>query len=254
MKPGTPTLAAMLLLLVAAGARGDVRLEATLDPQQVQPRPAGTTSTTGGRAELTIGADGAVEWELRVRDLTGFATGVAFRAGAAGERGDVLVALTNPPATGTHVGRFHADPALQAMLFAGRAHLDVDTAANPAGEIRGQVRLQHDDEWTCPCAGSTTRAFRACARRRVARLPLATRRSAAGRLLRRVARSAVCGAEPARIPRRTVACCLPWAPEHNVVIERPCAQATRTACRRLSGEVATVPGCRVGGGACANVP
>jgi hypothetical protein len=241
----------LLALVPVGGASARVELEAALDASQVSPAPVGTDPQVGGLARLVVEDDGTVRWDLRVFDLTGSATGTHLREGLPGTTGPVIVTLTNPPSTGTHVGTFGPlSSDAQARLFAGAWYASVETAANPGGEIRGQVRLATLEGRTCACAGATTRGFRRCVKAALRRLPRVTRRSAAAALVRRAARRATCGPPPRRVPAGRSACCLPLSPLENIVVERVCAAVSARTCAALGGRQGALPSCLAPGDAC----
>ncbi|MCW5891328.1 MAG: CHRD domain-containing protein [bacterium] len=214
-------------LLVAAVARAEVRLEARLTPLPGGPPEA------RGLAVLTLRDDGTVRWELRVADLGGFATVTELRVGAAGPG---VVALTNPPASGTHIGRFGPLAAeAQAALVDARWWLHVATASAPDGALHGLILPAAIDGRTCGCAGAASgAAFRACVRTAVRRLPRAQRRTPGVRALKRAAQAASCG-PPTRRARTRPGCCLPRTPAGNVVVERLCVPRAAGPCTRLGG-------------------
>jgi hypothetical protein len=241
------TLQLVLTLAGAPHTAARIELDATLEPGQVVPIAPPANPQAGGFARFTLEDDGMVRWELQVNDLTGFATGTYLRQGSPGATGPVAVTLTNPPSTGTHVGAFGPlAPEVQARLFEGLWYVEVETGANPTGEIRGQVQLVSIADRTCACRGATTKMFRRCVKTQVRELPQAVRRTAAAKLVRRGARRAVCGPAPAR-PGRRVPCCLPWNPLANIVIERLCAPMRERACTALGGVPSAAPSCFVDG-------
>lgn len=222
----------MLLVVVgAACAHAEVRLEATLAPLPDAPAAA------RGLAVLTLLDDGTVRWQLRVSGMSGFATSTVLRAGAAGPP---VVTLTNPPATGDHVGTFGPlDAAAQAALSDGQWYVHVATAAHSDGELQGRVAPAAIAGVTCACAAAASaRAFRACVKSAVRQLPASRRRSAAVKAMRRAARSAACGPLPGRAPKKAIACCLPRTPAENVVVERLCAPLPPASCLRRGGREA----------------
>ncbi len=79
-----------------------------------------------------------LSWKGSVSGLTGPATAAHFHAGESGKNGAVVV-----PITGADKGSFEGSATLtdaQAEeLMAGKWYVNVHTAANKAGEIRGQV-------------------------------------------------------------------------------------------------------------------
>jgi hypothetical protein len=227
------TLLALIALTGTAWAR--IEVEGDLDPAQVVPPPLGAAATAAGRMRVTVENDGALRWELQVRDLSGFATATTLRRARAGEIGPIVATLTNPPPTGTHVGELAPlDAATLEALWAGSIYVEVATSSHPAGELRGQLALTVVPDVTCSCAGSSRPAFRRCVRRAL-RADRRLRRSATGERLARLARYAACGPAPRRVPRRSAACCVPWFPEENLVVERLCAQVSTRTCTRLDG-------------------
>lgn len=227
----------LLSLAGARAGRADVRLVASLGPGAVVPPVVDAPAEARGRMELSIGPDGMVAWELRVTELTGTAVEVALRVAPAGANGAPAVLLTNPPATGTHVGTFGPlSVAQQDALFSDGWYVEVRTVAHPAGEVRGQLALAVVPDRTCNCAGAPSRAgFRACVQAGVRRMPPGLRRSSAAQSLRIMSRLASCGPAPRRIPPRTVACRLRPAPLDNVVVEPLCAQLPARRCAALDG-------------------
>jgi hypothetical protein len=82
-----------------------------------------------------------LKWTLAVRGLSGPPTGASFHGpAAAGENGSVAVPLT---VTGqpTDNGVATLTQSQVDDLMAGRWYINVSTAANPSGEIRGQLMI-----------------------------------------------------------------------------------------------------------------
>ncbi len=109
-----------------------------------QENPAVTTSATGtGAFKLT---ETGLEFNITVEGLT--FTAAHFHNGATGVNGGVVRTIT-PDFTGgntasgiwTSTDTEPLTPALIADLLAGNLYINVHTAANPGGEIRGQVNL-----------------------------------------------------------------------------------------------------------------
>jgi hypothetical protein len=235
-----PKLAQAIATLVLStgvplAAHGEIRLATVLAPRPGVVAPP--DRAPGGWADFRVGDDGRIEWELTVENLSGTAREVSVRVGAEGARGRVVATLTNPPASGTHIGRI---PTLAAgdheLLIDEGLHVEVATAANPGGEVSGTLRLSvRRDGRTCYCAGSTTRAFRRCVRDAIKAQPRDLRRAESIAHLRAVVRAADCGA-PRR--RRATACCLGRVPYENLVLERLCGVTGERRCERLDGEPA----------------
>jgi hypothetical protein len=130
----------------AAGEiRGQVAVTASvrtvLTARQEVPRPRGNANRARGLFTATVtrsGASGSIAWRLTFSRLTGRATAAHIHIGARGRAGGVAVALCGPCRTGAR-GSAALRPAVLAALEAGRAYVNVHTARNPAGEIRGQL-------------------------------------------------------------------------------------------------------------------
>jgi hypothetical protein len=77
-------------------------------------------------------------WRLTYSRLTGKATAAHIHSGARGKAGPVIVPLCAPCKSGAN-GRATVDASVLNALEAGRGYVNVHTATNPAGEIRGQL-------------------------------------------------------------------------------------------------------------------
>jgi len=192
-----------------------------------------------GQATFRMLESGMVAWQLAVEDMSGFATGVHLRAG---DR--IVFTLTNPPATGVHVGGLGPLTDEEQRLFHDEALvLEVETAAHPEGEIGGRVRLLHLPETTCDCTAGDPRVFKHCVRRGVKRLPRVVRKTAPVKSLLRSSRRAACGPPPRREKPGRVACCVAKNPIGNLVIEPLCVPATAAQCGRLGGTTLAETSC-----------
>lgn len=113
-----------------------VRFSATLDAaQEVPPVSSGGTGT----ADITFDTESkTLEWTLEYSGLSGDAAAAHFHGpAAAGENAGVAVPIPDP-ASGAKGSATLTDEQA-ADLMAGRYYVNVHTAANPDGEIRGQV-------------------------------------------------------------------------------------------------------------------
>ncbi len=125
--------------------RGQVNLSSgtgfnsSLDGDQENP-PVVTNAT--GTASLTI-TDAGLEFSVTVEGLT--FTAAHFHNGAVGVNGPVVRTITDDFVGNTASGLWTSTdaepltPALIADLLAGNLYFNVHNAANPGGEIRGQV-------------------------------------------------------------------------------------------------------------------
>jgi hypothetical protein len=98
-------------------------------------------SDSKGSGSVTATFDTAskkLSWKGTVTGLSGPATAAHFHAGEAGKNGGVAV-----PIAGADKGSFEGSATLTdeqaADLMAGKWYVNVHTAANKAGEVRGQM-------------------------------------------------------------------------------------------------------------------
>ena len=139
----------LLLLLVAALATGALlaasfgfgatpggtKLTAKLDSRHEVPAPKGAARATGLYAATLTGR--SLAWKLTFSHLTGKAVAAHVHLGKPGVAGPVAVPLCGPCASGAH-GTTTVTQKVRAALLGGTAYVNVHTARNPGGEIRGQ--------------------------------------------------------------------------------------------------------------------
>jgi len=114
---------------------------ARLNGAQEVPKPKGLKTGAQGTftgALVRSGAGGTLSWKLTFQGLTGKATASHIHLGARGRAGGVKVSLCGPCRTGSR-GSARVDAKTIAALMAGTAYVNVHTARNAAGEIRGQI-------------------------------------------------------------------------------------------------------------------
>lgn len=131
-----------------SGAGHDAELAATtgltarLSAAQELPKPKGVQAGAQGTfaAALVRGGSGGgkLSWRLTFQGLTGKATASHIHVGARGRVGAVRVALCGPCRSGAR-GSATVDGRTFNALLAGSTYVNVHTARNAAGEIRGQV-------------------------------------------------------------------------------------------------------------------
>ena len=99
-------------------------------------------NTSAGKGAADIDYDAATKkmsWKLTYSGLTGPASAAHFHGPAEADK-NAGVALAIPNATSSPVdGSATLTDAQAADLMAGKYYVNVHTAANPGGEIRGQV-------------------------------------------------------------------------------------------------------------------
>ena len=113
-----------------------------LSSRQERPKPKGNVKRASGTFVATVtrsGASGRIAWRLRFSKLTGQAGSAHIHIGPRGTSGPVAVSLCGPCRSGAR-GTSNVTSAVLAALESGRAYVNVHTARNPAGEIRGQIR------------------------------------------------------------------------------------------------------------------
>ena len=126
--------------------RGQLAISAavttSLNARQERPRPKGNVRRATGTFTATVtklGTTGSIAWRLRVSRLTGRAVAAHIHIGQRGRPGPVAVPLCAPCRNRAR-GTATLNAATLTALEAGRAYVNVHTARNQAGEIRGQIR------------------------------------------------------------------------------------------------------------------
>ena len=123
-----------------AGRSAAVKLTARLNAAQETPAPKAAAGATGIFIASLSGRK--LTWRLTFARLSGRALAAHIHLGRQGIAGPVAVPLCGPCASGAHRTVAVATK-LRAALLAGTAYVNVHTAKNPAGEIRGQVAGPH---------------------------------------------------------------------------------------------------------------
>lgn len=98
-------------------------------------------SSASGRADMRLDTtSGNLSWTINFSGLTGPLTAAHFHGpAAAGANAGVIVPIASGGATAPLSGMATLSPPQVADVLAGRWYVNVHTAANPGGEIRGQV-------------------------------------------------------------------------------------------------------------------
>jgi hypothetical protein len=125
--------------------RGQIGVAATvttrLNARQEVPKPKGRANRARGAFRATVtktGADATLSWRLTFSKLTGRAVGAHVHIGRRGKAGPVAVPLCGPCRSGQR-GTANVQANVLAALESGRGYVNVHTAGNAAGEIRGQI-------------------------------------------------------------------------------------------------------------------
>ncbi len=122
--------------------RTTVGLTATLNARQEVPRPKGVPAAARGSFVATYvrkGTGGTLSWRLTFSGLSGKANAAHIHLGKPGRPGPVAISLCGPCRSGAR-GTAKANAKTVKALLGGGAYVNVHTAKNPAGEIRGQVK------------------------------------------------------------------------------------------------------------------
>jgi len=130
----TLTLGAAIAL---AGPAFADKMKATLDGKSEVPP---NTSAATGTADIDYdAASKKLSWKVTYSGLSGPATAAHFHGpAAAGANAGVKVPISNP-ATSPVEGSATLTDEQAADLTSGKYYVNIHTAANPGGEIRGQV-------------------------------------------------------------------------------------------------------------------
>ena len=143
-------LAAVMSLVVvalapAAQRAGKYTVSASLNSRQETPRPKRAVtargSFSGTYVENKTGA--GLKWKLTFTRLTGSATAAHIHSGKRGVAGPVIVPLCGPCKSG-RTGTTKISKVVVETLEKNGAYVNVHTAKNAGGEIRGQVSVKED--------------------------------------------------------------------------------------------------------------
>ena len=129
----------------ADGPRPVTAFAASLGPGGERPAPNGVKTGAGGLVRAIVtqsGANSTISWSLTFAHLTGPALSAHVYLGKPGEPGASALSLCQPCRTGQR-GNASLSVGVATALANGGAYVNVETKANPDGEIRGQVGTSH---------------------------------------------------------------------------------------------------------------
>jgi uncharacterized membrane protein YgcG len=129
--------------LAVAAATGDTyTYSSALGPKGEVPKPSAPARAKGTFRATVVenGSTAAITWKLTFRGLSGKAVAAHIHRGKAGIAGPVLVPLCGPCTSGKS-GKTTIKKSIAELMELGRTYVNVHTAKNAAGEIRGQVKL-----------------------------------------------------------------------------------------------------------------
>lgn len=121
---------------------GNVNLFANLDTSQEIPSPVGTAADAGGTAKIAYDpTTKTLGWNIEWQNLTGPAVGMHFHGPAGfGQTAGVQVNVGNVSGlTSPSIGSTIVSDEFASQLLGGQSYLNIHTATNGPGEIRGQV-------------------------------------------------------------------------------------------------------------------
>ena len=117
------------------------KLRATLNATNEVPKQAVATPAAVGKFVGTLtesGSSKTIKWTLTFGKLSGPAGAAHIHLGKPGKAGAVIVPLCGPCKSGAH-GTVKVTEKIVKAIESGAAYVNVHTAKNPAGEIRGQL-------------------------------------------------------------------------------------------------------------------
>ena len=118
------------------------RYKSTLSARAEIPKPTGVRAGAGGTFTLSVAKTNGkyvATFKLTFKQLTGKAVAAHIHKGKPGKSGPVLVALCGPCRSGV-TGKRTLSKAVHTAIEGGGGYVNIHTAKNAAGEIRGQVK------------------------------------------------------------------------------------------------------------------
>jgi hypothetical protein len=122
---------------VAKTAAKPTKFTASLNAAQEVPKPKGASSKAEGTFTAVL-TGSTLKWAMNFSHLTGSATAAHIHLGAKGKSGGVIVPLCGPCKTPLS-GSTKLSATVIKDLQSGKSYVNIHTAKNPNGEIRGQI-------------------------------------------------------------------------------------------------------------------
>jgi hypothetical protein len=135
--------AVVVVLLGASAAVGGrtmtpMKFSASLNIKQEVPKETGAPATAAGKFTGIVVGGKTLKWTLTFSHLTGKALAAHIHAGAPGKSGPVIIPLCSP-CKSPMSGSVKITDAQMTTLSKGKTYVNVHTAKNPNGEIRGTI-------------------------------------------------------------------------------------------------------------------
>jgi hypothetical protein len=246
MRIGMPSLiVATVVLLASPSARAHLAEgTVTLTVAEAVPAPTGTWARAGGTAMLELSETSTIAYDVTVHDLTGPAALAHIHAGAAGVAGPPVFTLTKISDTEFLGETDPLTPEQVATLFAGGFYVNVHTATNLAGEVRGQITGFARVTGKCSCLQLSRKDFLKCVRNEIKGLSKDEKKSASARALKKAASKSSCGLAASK---KTGACCVPPNDTGEIVLGALCVPVVEKKavkqCAALGGTVLAGQSC-----------
>ena len=116
--------------------------KSAMNVAQEKPKPKAPAGAGGSFSARSVEANGSTTftWKLSFHGLSGKAVAAHVHLGKKGVAGAVLISLCGPCKNG-QTGKVKIVGAAEDAMEKGKAYVNIHTAKNGAGEIRGQVVL-----------------------------------------------------------------------------------------------------------------
>jgi len=138
-KAWRPVSTALIVAMCAFGAYSSTAVAADVKVTLAGDQEVPPVKTSGvGNGSITVGDDKSVSGSVTTTGITG--TAAHIHEAAAGKNGPVIIALTKDGDTYTVPAGAKLSDAQYASFKAGNLYVNVHSAANAGGEMRGQLK------------------------------------------------------------------------------------------------------------------